>query len=1015
MGIVTLFLTALAAAENAAPTHVVFVLPNGETVAREAGQVSDEDLKAAHHLWVWGPRVAARRASPERTFLTPAPSSPQLQVTVEPQEKEAGALRVVAAPVPMWEEVPEPLLPVYPVSGDGLARVPVDGRNPWRIRVYGGGLATGWETVPAGRTQAKVLLRPAKDTTFRVRGEGGRPMGEAVVRVFEGGRGTVLAFYEVRNGTATLPQLPVGLPTTLGFFGPEAAPVVVEGKVGALPTEVPLVTGAVLSGRVLAEGKPLAGAQVAVEYWAAPRLPFKLVRVAKTDAGGAFALRGLPLADVLVTVRAPGFAAFRQKLALASSVTELSAINLARGVDLPVVVKDDAAQPVSGARLEAGGAETVTDAQGQAMLQSLDAEGGVTLSVTAPGHLTHRMVLVPPWPERLEVTLQRAFVVRGIVAGPEGQAPAGGFVEVTVGTRSTLTELGAGGEFHLEIEPGQPVKLNLEPEGLLAQVLELPPGQPGELKDLGTVVCSEGAGVRFRLVDEGGQPVAGAQVWAPRPGPGGPLLAWLRKTLYQARSDSSGSVAMAGLPQGSLLLRVDAEGFARRYLAVEVSEKGWRDLGDVTLEVGREVLVRVEPPGAATEARLDLRGLWEDTDWLRERVEGGKARFAHVPAGEAVLTLWDGQSLAYQEKVKIAPGRKSLVLEVEVRHPRVRGTVTVGGVPASGGLLLWSPGVPRPQAVIANFGSPETLRQQHALGAGAPEISVPVGEDGTYETAKLASGSFEVRYSSPLGASSPPLAVTVPSEEEVSLPLAFAGFGVRGQVVDREGRGVRGARVRELATGLTVLSGTGGSFQMVGLNPPEAVLLAEGEGMRSSPRRVALAESGEPEVVTLVLEPREPKTVVVRVPGPEGGGSFVFVETDSGELRLTMADSSGSASFPFWQPEPRRVRAAALAGGQWRLGTWQEVEGEKPLVLEPPCPGVIRLASEGPIGRVSLVSQDGWRIHALAGMLGVVWPLDPAQTTEISGLPEGSYTLQVGDRQESVSVPCGKSTDVRVK
>ncbi len=1008
----TLLLAVVAARVPA--QQVVLVFPDGHTKGYSAAAVPAAEMAQAAVLWAWAEGV------PPQRFAPPGPTLPQLQIggnlevkitppsPPPPPEK----LVVVAGPKAMWEEVPEPLLPRYPVSRQWRVKLPTGGDEPWRFRVYGAGFASPWLEAPRLR---QASLAKAAAVALQVVDDGGAPAERFTVQVFATSLSAAFrgfcTFYDGEKGHLALPELP---PEGHAFalMAKGFPPALVEGS---LPRRVVLQQGGEILGQVVGpDGKPLAGVQVEVEYFLAPFVPRLMQYRAKSDRDGRFRFVGMPLGPKVVRLSKPGFVSELRRESLEGPQLDLGVVGLRAGVELPVRVTEESGLPIPQASVWLkGNLQGQTDPQGNVRLRDVDPQGSLDLKLEASGFLPLETQLVPPFPPVLTLTLRRAYMVKGrVLCG--GVEAAGGQLQVEQGSSLTFREL-AGGTFQLALEPEKPYTLTVMPTDCRPRTLPIPAGAPGEVRDLGDVVCSKGAVVRAQLLGAQGQPVVGARVWTVLPSVGGPLLALAQNQVVQAFSDSSGVVQLAGLPAGTYLLRGEAQDFARWHAEVALEEDELRDLGVVQWDSGREVVVRVVPEGGAERARIDLRGLWNDADFLERPVENGRAVFPHVPLAHVLLTLWRGKVLVHQEEVHVTSGAKPQVVTCEVRKLEVKGTVTVGGVPAGGTLVFMPPAAPV-AGVIRQWRSPGGAQQQSVLGQGPSAVEVPVDEDGTFVTTQLLPGTWRVVLHLPGGGVTPQQSVVLGEGETVEVALAFPGNTVTGKVQDEDGKPVAGARVQELGSGLTTLSRAGGEFSLAGLPAGQARFMAQ-LGPASSPVQSVLLGSSEPvRDIVLTLGESNPATVVVRLEGA-GGVGFVFLESEDGRSSLLSTDGTGQARFPLPPPAPSRVRAAAYAGGLWALGDWVSVsEPETTINLAVSCGGTLELRAKGGLALdVGVQGPGGWEMSRLVGFLGQSSRLSEEGPVRLSGLPPGAFTVSSWHGTQSAEVRCGETSTVTVE
>ncbi|HSS52452.1 MAG TPA: hypothetical protein VLX28_26205, partial [Thermoanaerobaculia bacterium] len=154
---------------------------------------SVDRLASAEAVWVWSPFEEPRRLTPEEIKKRNRPrfgTGRTLQVHCpRVRGMTVGSLRLVAAPVEMWNEVPEPLLPAWPLPRSGRLAIPADASRNWRLRITGEGAGTFWTDLPAGAAEAVLSVVPASGSHFVVVGEGERTVTGSSVRILENNLG----------------------------------------------------------------------------------------------------------------------------------------------------------------------------------------------------------------------------------------------------------------------------------------------------------------------------------------------------------------------------------------------------------------------------------------------------------------------------------------------------------------------------------------------------------------------------------------------------------------------------------------------------------------------------------------------------------------------------------------------------------------------------------------------------------------------------------------------------------
>lgn len=1018
----------LAAAALAPVEQVVLVGRDGSCQRRAVSEVDDASLAGAHHLWVWGAQLPPQRVDPPtRAALASLQPGEAVKVKVAPSgegEPPAG-LEVIAAPRAMWEEVPEALLPAWPVVGTWEVTLPCLSHLPWRLRVRGPHLASWWVEVPPNGPVPPLAPEPAAGRVLAVVAEGGGEVREAAltIRTPADGRpggGQALALYLAQEGRLPLPPLPPRREVLVTVMGRGFAPATWEGVLGLLPPSLLLPAGGSVSGKVVnSKDEPLAGAAVRLEYFLSAKVSLAFARVATSDLEGRFQVAGVPPGSLAVTVGAPGYGTRTLRAQLEGAALELGAVTLSPPLAVRVEVREEGGLAVPGARVKLrSGAWAVSDERGVSVVEvdPLEAE---EISVSAEGYLPARHRQSPPWPEALQLRLQRAFRVSGRLVDDDG-APLGvAPLLVTTESRIAAHTLDHEGRFSLDLPPHVDIVLTFQPPGRRQVDVHVAPGGPGETRALGDLRGPRGGVVRLRAVaEEDGSPLPAARLWAPRPGAGGMVEVWALGRLLEAAGNTEGVVELGGLPDGPALLRLEAAGRARRHLSVEVrSAEGPVDLGEVPLSVGQELVVLLEGAAAGAVARADLRGEWLEMDMLSAPLERGRARIPHVSPGRVTVSVVHGAELLCEEEVTVeARGRMQEVL-CRPSRMRVMGRVVVGGVPGGAGTLTWSTGAQDQGGLVLTRTGGSGLAQQSCFSSGRPDVTVEVRSDGSFSSERLRPGEWSVSFTPAGGQPLPPRSVALPEGEEVSVVVSFEALAVVGRVVDRHGAGVAEARVEELSSGGMAMAAADGTFTLAGVAAGIRQLQARFRGLYSEVVAVEVSADRPTPPVTLVIFEEAALAVRVTVVGTSGphGGAFVFVQAEGGAVQLANAGSSGQAVLRWPPPHPKQLRAAALGEGRWVLGRWREVRGRAwQDTLTFGAAGGLEVRSRKGSGALAVEGIEGWELAALLRQLGQRLYLSPEAPLRLEGLPPGRYRVGFPGRTQEATVSKGRLTVVEL-
>ncbi len=977
-------------------------------------------------LWLWSRESApVRLPMPARPPVSLEPAAEWLEVvlTTPPDAARAPERRVIAAPVAMWREVPEGLLPSWPVPEDGRLRLPRP-EEPWRVRPVGGGLGGGWSEAAAGTRRLVLAMRPAPDRAVRIEDPAGEPVPGLAVQLFVRGVGAtperIAVYGSDDSGTLRLPGLPGEVEVELLAIGDDHPPLRFEGRVADLPAALRMEAGTVLSGRLVDEaGKPVSGARVTLLAFPAPGAKV-VARGATSDAGGAWRIPGAAPGPAQLAAVAEGFARMNRTLEIEpAAVRDLGGLTMTRGREATVRVVDAEGHGVVGAEIVTrGGHRAAADARGLAGIAGLP-PGAVEATVTAPGFLPGSVRLDPAEGDVNQVVLTRAVLFSGRLVDAEGTPVEGGRATVEIGARTEAREIEPDGRFAVEVPPRTPASLALASATTVTVLRTLAPAEPGEEIDLGDLAVPPGVAVTGRLVrSEDATPVAGARVWTVRSAHD-PLFAWTQGDLLEARSDNGGGFRLRGLAPGPALLRIDGPGLARRFVEVALAAgEPSHDLGEVVLDRGCEVTVETGDDGAVgLLARLDLRSAWLESDMLTASVHGGRAVFAGVPAGRATVSLVRGHELVCDREIEVGEGEESLTVECGPDRGRVRGVVLAGEQPAGPGHLVWSLDGFRPPGVILKQRAGELTNDQ-VLWGGRPDARVEVDATGWFETTALRAGEWQVAWAPEGGVQQARrLSVSLAEADEQEVMLRFPLLALRGRVLDGEGRGVGEARVVEIDQSAFTLSAADGSFRLEGLEPGALRLQARRGDASSEILTLEVASGDVPEPVDLELIERR-QAVTVEVVDAEGSpipGALVFLEEEGGAVRLVTTDLAGRSSLPYHPPLPRRLRAGAFAGGAWSLGGWLDFDlALDGVSLRLAATGGAEITCEDACGALGLRSANGWDLAALHLRLGRRLAVSAGEPLALGGLPAGRYLATVGGAEAAFSVEEGRSRELRL-
>ena len=511
----------------------------------DADKVPD-DVEA---VWLWTNDTPPRRVE-INAVEQKQPTLPRwLTVHAEPARTRE-PLRLIAAPIAMWEEVPEDLLPSFPVKEK--LRIPIDASSRWRVRLRGAKLGSWWIDVPPGASATRVTATAALDRSLQVRSEEGRGIAAIRLSVLDEGaeRGDFRKLADYRSdahGNFVLPSVPDTAGITLIFGSADRAPKVMATEPSAIPPRVILPRGSRVTGKLAdSNGFPVAEANITLRAYASDTLPLPIIRRTTTAADGSWRIAALPEGKAEIEASALTFADLKQVVAIRGEV-DLGTLTLQPAVAAELLVTDENGDAVSGATISAGAkTAAMTDGKGHASVKAAAGES-LGLRVSAPHHRTKMVNIDSPPPKLSRIVLQRSFRVTGRFVDSSGGAIPEAHARSKSASKIETADVAPDGRFDLDLEPAADYHIELFSPTTAVAAVDVPKGNAGDVRDLGDVVAPRSLTIRGRLRRESdGVPVAGARVWLPRPSEAGPLMAWHSATFSRppaARMENSSSPA----------------------------------------------------------------------------------------------------------------------------------------------------------------------------------------------------------------------------------------------------------------------------------------------------------------------------------------------------------------------------------------------------------------------------------------------------------------------------------------
>jgi Carboxypeptidase regulatory-like domain len=1019
-------LTASAGEPSAVAVFQDRFTPPVRVEVRALSRASTPGIEAA---WLWSDKAAPRRievsAVQDPGAAVLKATGTWLSVKIPRSKPTAQRLWLIAGPVPMWEEVPESLLPRIPIEPSTQAttiRIPVSATSPWRLRVAGPGVGSLWVDVPMGKATTTIVPAPAVDRTLKVDDEEKAPVARVRVSLLDANaiRGDYqkLADYRTdKTGRFVVQALPDAIRLTLVLGADGYAPRVLgDTSPSRIPSTLTIPRGATLLGKLVDRaGHPVVGAKLNVRTFLSPSLPVPLERSSVSDAQGEWTVTALPKGRGELEVEAAGFADLTQEVRLEASTNfHLGTVTLEKAVRSEVMVTDDRGQAVSGASLKLGARTAATsDRKGLAALQLAD-RVVANVTVSAAHYLTRSVKVEPPLRHPASVVLPRSFRVQGRLTDSAGMPVSAGHVVVHNEPRFQTFDIGENGRFDLDLDPNVAFTLELLSTRTAVTKMDLPKGVSGEVRDLGDVASPVSRVVTGRVLREDGTPVMRARVWLPRPSQNGPLLAWAFHDLIETVSEPTGEFALEGVPDVPFVLRVEAPGLAPTRRTVTPPSDGEIPLGDIRLTGGTTLTVSVDGEAQDdVQARVDTAGHGLPMDQLIATFFESKAIVPNVPAGAVTVTAWRDRRILCRTEVVVPADKTEMDVSCVSRRVDITGRVEVRGKPVGSGNVTWmTPVQPDLPSGIMTYGSGSAF-QQHVFTPQTESETAEVSPEGTFKTSVMA-GSWNVFWMQERGSAVGPRSVTISDAPAQEVVLQYPGYIVQGIVLDRDRKPVEGAQVNDLGGHGFATTHADGTFTLSGPDAGVWKLKARYRGDTSAVATRTVDADHDAPYVELVLDAAksEIRAVVTRDRQP-AGGAIVFLEPSEGGLELVTADVTGTAVFSVREPAPQRVRVAANVAGTWTFSDWMPADDavKSGVSLATGATGTILVRSKAASGALTIASSDGWRVDRLLQWLGTFPSLSAGSDLTVSGVPPGTYTITVGGQQHTASVADGKTVE----
>lgn len=643
------------------------------------------------------PPIASVRPSADGTFELEAPESGLYRVVVRADK----AVSMEYPLLPLAEDAD--LAPIQMIPGSpspvqllGAGGRPLGGVD---VRTMSPEFPPGWSFQGWRRTEESV--RTGKD-------------GKAV---FQASRHEGLNLYVIHSdflGLAAGARQEAGLPDRVEVLARPARPIEVRD----------------------AEGRPVAGALVRWRSWP--------VGVTGPDGRLWTALPGPE--EPPLTVEGPGGERAQVPRAAAAAGDQPLVVRLGRPEVVAGRVVDAASKsPIAGALVWAAPSSPPvrTDAAGRFRLTLPQRE--IQLEAVAPGYLRSERQPVPRTGAGVVLSLRPAAALEGRVEDPQGNPVSWAYLSIPAPGRPQ-SRRGTGvawsrsdGRFRLPgLLPRGSYEITASSEGFLQATVQARTAPAGRPSAPVKIVLGAGQTAVGRIVDEAGQPVAGAL-----------LEMGIRGSVevpaaFQAVSDAAGRFEIRGLPLGLYMLLVDHPGFAPSERAeVNIASGPAADLGTIALQ-----------PEAVIEGQV--------TNRRRAPVEGAEAGIRSVP--HLFVRVPPSMRTGRDGRFRLGGLRPGVRYDLEVAHPdhppaKVPGVEAPTAEPIVvelavarriAGRVVGSAGEPVPNASLSS------VREQE-IGYGDGGFSTSrsvetVGHTdlrGEFRTDSLPPGTFDLEVSAP--------------------------------------------------------------------------------------------------------------------------------------------------------------------------------------------------------------------------------------------------------------------------
>ena len=427
---------------------------------------------------------------------------------------------------------------------------------------------------------------------------------------------------------------------------------------------------------------------------------------------------------------------------------------------------------------------------------------------------------------------------------------------------------------------------------------------PGGEIELGLIALEPGAVVQGRLFDAvGADPAAGCVVELLYPGAGA-IAALMISQRHLTVSDADGRYLLGGLGVGRYRLRLQCPGAPVTDRLVVLGANELVDQGELWLDPGRPVAVRVRGLAAGMVRLLDrfkeiespivetsLRSSAEAEIGQRgDEASTLQAEFLAVP-GVYRLEIVDGAGrLRVSQEVAIEEGPADVqTLDVALSTRTIRSVLVLDGRPVSGGAVSFgSVFEPSRSTFKIQLASQRRggAQQSRMLGMGSPAVRAVVGADGSFEVDGVADDLLWMTWYAGDGTY---VGRLWPAEPVPRMDLD--GVRVTGSLLDVNGTPVGGqvSLIGDVGRVVAFAEADGDGRFVLPPAPPGNYRLKASAGVSPSRARESRSSLAGTAVQDLVITAEPPLDQILGVE-----------ETEPGTLEVELRRADGSPAGGVW-------------------------------------------------------------------------------------------------------------------